>query len=106
MVILPAMGQSGLAGSEPAFEVAAVDNAEHEEDAIFADEVVHHEVVADAEPVEGVCVSADGFTLLPRMRPVPAAAAASCSRLVRMRWRTEAGSFLWARSAAGARCTW
>ncbi len=74
MVILPAMGQSGLAGSEPAFEVAAVDNAEHEEDAIFADEVVHDAVVADAEPVEGVCVSADGF------HPLAAdAARAGCS---------------------------
>jgi hypothetical protein len=38
-----------------------VDDAEHEKDAIFADEVVHDAVVADAEPVEGVCLSADSF---------------------------------------------
>jgi hypothetical protein len=38
-----------------------VDDAEHEEDAVFVDEVVHDAVVADAEPVEGVCLSADGF---------------------------------------------
>jgi hypothetical protein len=41
-----------------------VDDAEHEEDAVFADEVVHDAVVADAEPVEGVCLSADRFHLL------------------------------------------
>jgi hypothetical protein len=38
-----------------------VDDAEDEEDAVLADEVVHDAVVADAEPVEGVCLSADGF---------------------------------------------
>jgi hypothetical protein len=38
-----------------------VNNAEHEEDTIFANEVVHDAVVADAEPVKGVCLSADGF---------------------------------------------
>jgi hypothetical protein len=48
-----------LAGSEPAFEVAAVDDAEDEEDAVGGDEVVHDAVVADAEPVEGVCLSSD-----------------------------------------------
>lgn len=58
------MGVAGLSGSEPAFEVAAVDDAEHEEDAVFVDEVVHDAVVADAEPVEGVCLSADRLHLL------------------------------------------
>jgi hypothetical protein len=56
--------ESGLAGSEPAFEVAAVDDAEDEEGAVFAEEVVHDAVVADAEPVEGVCLSADRSYLL------------------------------------------
>jgi hypothetical protein len=55
------MARLGLSGSEPPFEVAAVNDAEDEEDAVFADEVVHDAVVADAEPVEGVCLSADGF---------------------------------------------
>src|SRR5438874_1632434 len=55
------MGRSGLAGSEPALEVAAVDDAEDEEDAILVDEVVHDAVVADAEPVEGVRLSSDRF---------------------------------------------
>jgi hypothetical protein len=41
-----------------------VDDAEHEDDAVFVDEVVHDSVVADAEPVEGVCLSADGLHLL------------------------------------------
>jgi hypothetical protein len=63
-VVLAAVGQSGLAGAEPAFEVAAVDDAEYEEDAVFADEVVHDAVVADAEPVEGVRLPVDRLHLL------------------------------------------
>jgi hypothetical protein len=50
--------------SEPAFEVAAVDDAEDEEDAVVGDEVVHDSVVADAESAEGVCVAADCLCLL------------------------------------------
>ena len=52
-----------LVGSEPAFEVAAVDDAEDEEDAVVGDEVVHDSVVADAEAVEGVCLAADRLHL-------------------------------------------
>jgi hypothetical protein len=40
-----------------------VDDAEHEHDAVFTDEVVHDAVVADAEAVEGVCLSADRLHL-------------------------------------------
>ena len=54
----------GLAGSEPALEVAAVRDTEHKEHAVFADGVVHEPVVADAEAVEGVCLSADRLHLL------------------------------------------
>jgi len=54
----------GLAGSEPAFEVAAVDDAEHEQDVVVGDEVVHDPVVADAQPVEGVGLAADRLNLL------------------------------------------
>jgi hypothetical protein len=53
----------GLSGSEPALEVAAVDDAEHEEDVVFVGEVVHDAVVANAEPVEGLCLPADGLHL-------------------------------------------
>ena len=41
-----------------------MDDAEHEEDTVFVEEVVHDAVVPDAEPVEGVCLSADGLHLL------------------------------------------
>jgi hypothetical protein len=41
-----------------------VDDAEHEEDAVLADGVVHEAVVADAESVEGVRLSADRLHLL------------------------------------------
>jgi hypothetical protein len=41
-----------------------VDDSENEEDAVFADEVVHDAVVADAEPVEGVRLSPDRLDLL------------------------------------------
>jgi len=41
-----------------------VDDSEHEEDAVFADDVVHDAVVADPEPVEGVRLSADRLDLL------------------------------------------
>ena len=54
----------GLAGSEPAFEVAAVDDAEHEQDVVVGDEVVHDPVVADAQPVECVGLAADRLDLL------------------------------------------
>ena len=48
-----------LPGSEPAFEVAPVDDAEHEEHSVFADDVVRDAVVAYAEAVEGVRLSPD-----------------------------------------------
>lgn len=41
-----------------------MDDAEHEEDSVFVDEVVHDAVVADAESVEGVCLSADRLHFL------------------------------------------
>jgi hypothetical protein len=63
-----------LAGSEPAFEVAAVDDAEDEEDTVVGDEVVHDAVVADAQAVEGVGLSADRLYLL----AADAAGAGSC----------------------------
>jgi hypothetical protein len=54
----------GLAGAEPAFEVAAVDDAEGEENTVLRDEVVHDAVVADTEAVEGVSLAADRLDLL------------------------------------------
>ena len=48
-----------------------MDDAEDEEDAVLVDRVVHDAVVADAEPVEGVSLSADRF------HPLAADAAAS-----------------------------
>ena len=42
-----------------------MDDPEHEENPVFLDEVVHDAVVADAEPVEGVCPSSDRLHLLP-----------------------------------------
>ncbi len=41
-----------------------MDDAEHEQDVVFADDVVHDAVVADAEPVEGVRLSEDRLDLL------------------------------------------
>jgi hypothetical protein len=98
MAIPRAMGRSGLAGSEPAFEVAAVDDAEHEEDAVLVDGVVHDAVVADAEQVEGVCLSADAF------HPLAADAAGSgcgggelfeagADALARRGWQLLVGAF-------------
>lgn len=55
---------AALAGSKPAFEVAAVDDAEHEEHLVGRDQVVHDPVVADAQAVEGVCLAADRLHLL------------------------------------------
>src|SRR6266511_2029328 len=63
-IVIAATGAAGLARSEPAFEVAAVDDAEHEQDVVFADDVVHDAVVADAEPVEGVRLSEVRLDLL------------------------------------------
>jgi hypothetical protein len=60
--------------SEPAFEVAAVDDAEDEEDAVVGDEVVHDSVVADAESAEGVCVAAD----CPHLLAADAASSGCC----------------------------
>jgi len=53
-----------LAGSEPAFEVAAMDDAEDEKDVVVGDEVVHDAVVADAEAVEGIGLATDRLDLL------------------------------------------
>jgi hypothetical protein len=47
-------------------EVATVDDAEHQEYAVFADGVVHDAVVADAKAVEGVLLPADCFHFLAR----------------------------------------
>lgn len=41
-----------------------MDDPEHEECALFLDEVVHDAVVADAEPVERVCPPSDRLHLL------------------------------------------
>ena len=41
-----------------------MDDAEHEQDAVFSDEVVHDAVVADAEAVEGVGLAADCLDFL------------------------------------------
>lgn len=38
-----------------------MDDAEDKENAVFVDRVVHDAVVADPEPVERVCLSADRF---------------------------------------------
>jgi hypothetical protein len=71
-----------------------VDDAEHEEDAVFVDEVVHDAVVADAEPVEGVCLSADGFHPLAADAADSGCGGGELFEPVRMRSRTVAGSFL------------
>jgi len=41
-----------------------MDDAEHEEDAVVREQVVHDPVVADAEAMEGVRLSADRLDLL------------------------------------------
>lgn len=39
-------------------------DAEHEDDAVFVNHVVHHAVIADAESVERVAYSLDGLDRL------------------------------------------
>ena len=58
-----------LAGAEPALEIAPVDDAEHEDDAIFVDHVEHHAVVADAEPVNESRTPRIDLTRFPVRRP-------------------------------------
>lgn len=41
-----------------------MDDAEHEQDAVFADRVVHDPILTHAEPVEGVGLSTDRLHLL------------------------------------------
>lgn len=53
------MLETGSAVPEPAFEIAAVDDAEDQDHAILLQDVVHHSVVADAEAVERVPDSLD-----------------------------------------------
>src|SRR5579884_3120977 len=50
--------------SEPALEVAAVDDAEDEEYSVVGDDVVEDAVVAGAQAVEGVSPALDRFHLL------------------------------------------
>ena len=51
---------------EPALQVASIDDAEHQDRAVVVDDVVHHAVVADTQPVEGVVGATDGLDRPPR----------------------------------------
>ena len=42
------------AGSEPPFQIAPVDDPQHEEHVISRNDVVHHAIVADAEPMKRI----------------------------------------------------
>ena len=55
-----------LSGPEPALQVGSIDDAEHQDNVVSVDDVVHHAVVADAQPVEGVVGPADGLDGLAR----------------------------------------
>lgn len=65
-----------LPAADPAFEIASMHDAEHEDHSVLVDHVVHHAVIAYAESVERVAHAADGLdrlaadpTLLARVIP-------------------------------------
>jgi hypothetical protein len=48
-----------LAAADPAFEVASIHNAKHQDHAVGIDHVIHHTVVAHPESVERVACATD-----------------------------------------------
>jgi hypothetical protein len=50
-----------LPAPKPALQVGSIHDAEYQDDAIGLDDVVHHPVVAGAQPVKGVVGPADGL---------------------------------------------
>jgi len=50
-----------LSAPKPALQVGSIHDAEHQDHMVSVDDVVHHAIVADAQPVEGVVSPADRF---------------------------------------------
>ena len=48
-----------LPATEPAVQIRSIDDAEHQDHVVCVDDVVHHAVVADAQPVEGIVGAMD-----------------------------------------------
>lgn len=84
---LDAQDQSGsklfqilLAATDPAFEIASIHDAKHQDHAVGINHVIHHAVVAHPEPMERVACATNGFdslaadtTLLVQSAPEPVA---------------------------------
>lgn len=58
------LSPGGLSAPEPPFQVGSVDDAEHQDHVVCLDDVAHHAVVADTQPIEGVVGAADGLDRL------------------------------------------
>ncbi len=52
-------GRPCSTGAEPAFQVAPMDDAKHEQHPLVVDHVVHNAIVADPESMEGVSHAAN-----------------------------------------------
>lgn len=62
---MPVAAQSrDSAVSEPAFQIGPMHDAEHENDPVFVDNVVHHAMIANAESVKRVRKTLDGLDRL------------------------------------------
>ncbi len=57
-----------LAVADPPFQIRTMHDAEHEDHLVLDDDVVHHAVVANAEPVKRVN---DALDCLDRLAPYP-----------------------------------
>jgi hypothetical protein len=60
-VARPAWSCLTSSASKPSLQVASIHDAEYQDHAIGVDDVVHHPVVAGAQPVKGVVGPADGL---------------------------------------------
>ena len=72
--------QSAIAVSEPALQIGAMHDAEHKNDPVLVDDVIHQAIVPNAESVKGVCEALDR---LDRLTPDPARSGSLASKLLK-----------------------
>jgi hypothetical protein len=53
-----------LSAAEPALQIRAIHDSEHQDHAVAVDDVIHHTVVADAQTLERIVWPADGLDRL------------------------------------------